>query len=565
MTHEYHVLHGGRIITLDGAAPTDAASRAAGLPDAAGARATAVAYAGDRIIAVGSDADVLAITGHDSPVVDLRGRVVVPGFRDPHAHPLGEGLDAAKVLVGGEPDLRAGMRRLSDASSRLDPDAWLLARYDQTRWAEPRHPSRDDLDRAIPDRPVLLMHVSGHAVAANSLALALAGVGEGTADAAGRWSVERDRHGEPTGVVVGTDAWSLFQAAVPAPSAVDLVEAILGAGARLAADGVVAASDADLGSDGVGLDGALAAYVAAAAGGRLRQSIDLMPGLVRLSGPGEPPPSPGEVGAGIPEALREHLRVRAAKLKADGAMTTRTAWLREDYADAPGWRGLPVGDDGALASRIRLAHAAGWQVCTHAIGDAGTDAVLDALDAVEADGGAGTVRARRHRIEHAMLLDDAAIGRAARLGATLSMQPEFVAWAGDTYRARLGDARAARMNRYRSVLDAGIPVAFGSDRPVVPGAPLAGIAAAVRHAGPSGRSLDPSEAASAAEALHAWTAGAARAAGVEGEAGRIEVGMRADLVVLSGDPTDPAAWARSRGPEVVATIIGGRLAHGELA
>ncbi len=565
MTHQYHVLHGGRVITLDGAAPTDAASRSAGLPDAAGHRATAVAYAGDRIIAVGSDADVLAIAGGDSPVIDLRGRVVIPGFRDPHAHPLGEGLDAGKVLIGGESDLRSGLRRLSDAASRLDPDAWLLARYDQTRWREARHPDRDDLDRTIPDRPVLLTHVSGHAVAANSLALAFAGVGQGTADVAGRWSIERDVHGEPTGVVVGTDAWSLFADAIEPPSPADLADAVARAGARLAADGVVAAADADLGSDGIGLDAALEAYVTAARTRRLAQVVDLMPGLVRLGGPDEVPPTPEEIASAIAAPLRGRLRVGAAKLKADGAMTTRTAWLREDYADEPGARGLPVGEGDALGSRLRHAHAAGWQVCTHAIGDAGIDAVLDALASIEQDAGAGSVAARRHRIEHAMLLDDPAIARVAALGATLSMQPEFVAWAGDTYRARLGDARAARMNRYRSILAAGIPVAFGSDRPVVPGAPLAGIAAAVRHAGPSGRQLDPSESVSYAEALHAWTAGAARAMRDEDEAGRIAIGMRADLVVLSSDPTDPAAWVRGQGgPEVVATVIGGRVAHGEL-
>ena len=179
-------------------------------------------------------------------------------------------------------------------------------------------------------------------------------------------------------------------------------------------------------------------------------------------------------------------------------MTTRTAWLRDDYADAAGWRGLPVGEPGALDERILRAHRAGWQTCTHAIGDAAVDAVLGAL---EADDREAPIAARRHRIEHAMLLDDAAIARIRRLGVVASMQPEFVAWAGDTYRARLGPQRAARMNRYRSLLAAGVTVAFGSDRPVVGGRPLDGIAAAVRHAGPSGIRLSDDEALSPAEAL----------------------------------------------------------------
>ena len=557
----YSVLHGGLVITLEGAAPTDVASRAAGLPDAGGHRASAIAFAHDRIIAVGSDAEILPLAGRDSRVVDLAGRVIVPGFRDPHAHPIGEGIDVGRPLIGGETDLRSGLRVLSDASSRLAPDAWLVARYDQTGWREGRHPTRDDLDRAVPDRPVLLAHVSGHAVAANSLALAYAGVTAATEDVAGRRAVERDDRGEPTGVVTGTDAWDLFVDAVPAPSARELVDAVARAAARLVADGVVASADADLGSDGTGLDRAVAAYVAAAGAGRLSLPITLMPGLARLGPPDADPPSPAEVAASIPAGWRGRLPVRAAKLKADGAMTTRTAWLRDDYADAPGWRGLPVGEPGALAELVLRAHRVGWQTCTHAIGDAAVDAVLDALEATARDG-AG----HRHRIEHAMLLDDAAIARMRRLGAVASMQPEFVAWAGDTYRARLGAGRAARMNRYRSVLDAGVPVAFGSDRPVVGGRPLDGIAAAVRHAGPSGTRLSDDEAISAAEALHAWTAGAAYAMCDEADAGRLSVGLRADMTLLSADPTIPATpGRRGSAPRVLATIVGGRVVHGELA
>jgi len=579
VTHEYTVLHGGLVITLDGAAPTDAASRSAGVPDAAGRRVTAIAFARDRIIAVGSDVDVLALAGADSRVIDLGGRVVLPGFRDPHAHPIGEGVDAAKPLIGGENDLRAGLRVLSDAASRLPADAWLLARYDQTGWRGGRHPTRDDLDRAIPDRPVLLAHVSGHAVAANSLALAFAGVGAATEDLPGRRAVERDEHGDPTGIVTGTDAWDLFVEAFPAPSHRELIAAIARAAGRLVADGVVATADADLGSDGTGMQVAIAAYVAAANSGRLPLPVALMPGLVRLGPADVDPPTPDELAAAIPARLRDRLPMRAAKLKADGAMTTRTAWLREDYADAPGWRGLPVGEPGALAERIRRAHLAGWRTCTHAIGDAAVDAVLDALEAADrealaagsrmssaaAGGGSPSVASRGHRIEHAMLLDDAAITRIATLGAVASMQPEFVAWAGDTYRARLGPERASRMNRYRSLLDAGVPIAFGSDRPVVGGRPLDGIAAAVRHAGPSGIRLSDDEAISPAEALHAWTAGAAFAMGDDAEAGRLAVGSRADLVVLSGDPTAaPVRGHRGSAPQVLATVVGGRTVHGEI-
>ena len=178
MTHHYTVLHGGTVLTLDGALPTDAATRAAGavgVPDAAGRRATAICYAHERILAVGTDEEMLALAGPDSTVVDLRGRAVVPGFVEPHAHPYWEGVVAGMALVAGR-ERRAALRAVPGAGEHLPPDAWLVARYDPTGWDRPDDPTRDDLDRAVPDRPVLLAHVSGHGVAANSLALAIAGI-----------------------------------------------------------------------------------------------------------------------------------------------------------------------------------------------------------------------------------------------------------------------------------------------------------------------------------------------------------------------------------------------------
>jgi predicted amidohydrolase YtcJ len=168
-----------------------------------------------------------------------------------------------------------------------------------------------------------------------------------------------------------------------------------------------------------------------------------------------------------------------------------------------------------------------------------------------------------------MLLSEELVARMAAIGLTAVLQPEFVAWAGDVYRARLGPDRAARLLPYAELLAAGVPVAFSSDRPVTGGAPLDGIRSAIRHAGRSGVRLSAGPAPSPAEALHAWTAGAARAAFDEGETGQIDVGYRADLAVLSSDPTAlPAeAWRPGGDADAVAveaTIVGGRLAWGEL-
>jgi len=553
VTHHYTILHGGTVLTLDGALPTDAASRAAasGVPDAAGRRATALCYAHDRILAVGDDAEILALAGPDSVVVDLRGRAVLPGFVEPHAHPYWEGLVAGMRLLAGR-ERRAAIRAVPGAAEHLEPDAWLVARYDPTGWDRPDDPTRDDLDRAVPDRPVLLAHVSGHAVTANSLALALAGLDRASPDIRGRMAIERDEAGEPTGILRGPDAWDRIAASMPALNPAEGRAALARAAARLAADGVTSVADADVGSI-AGVAAELAAWGEAIASGAMPLAVALMPGLVRIApAPGDAVPSPADIAAALPEAARNRIRLSHVKLKADGALTTHTAWLGAPYDDAP-HAGMPVHDPDVLAERIRRAVEAGWGIATHAIGDAAVGAVLDAYAAAPA---AAPAPPRPHRLEHAMLLDEDLVARLAASGVTSVVQPEFLAWAGPTYRARLGEERAARLLPFAALLAAGIPMPFSSDRPVVPGAPLDGVRAALRH--------DP--ALSAAEALHAWTAAGAATLG-DNEAGRLEVGRRSDLVILSRDPTavPTAAWARGDdGVAVVATIVGGRLVAGQL-
>ncbi len=551
MTHHYTVLFGGTVLTMDGALPTDAASRAAGdvgVADAAGRRVTAICYAHERILAVGSDAEMLALAGPDSVVVDLHGRAVLPGFVEPHAHPYWEGLVAGMALFAGR-ERRGAMRAVPGAAERLDPDDWLVARYDPTGWDRPDDPTRDDLDRVVPDRPVLLAHISGHAVTANSLALAMAGVDAATAGIPGRLLVERDPAGEPTGILRGPDAWDRIAAVLPPPTAAERRAALGRAAARLAADGVTSVADADVGST-AGVEAEMSAWGDALAAGTMTLAVSLLPGLARIArSPGDAVPSRADLAALLPAEVRDQVRLSHVKLKADGALTTRTAWLRDHYADAP-HAGGPVHDPAALAERIRRASAAGWATAAHAIGDAAVAAVLDAYEGAPAPPGTA------HRIEHAMLLDDDLVARLAASGVTAVVQPEFLAWAGPTYRTRLGDERAGRLLPFSRLLAAGIPTAFSSDRPVVPGAPLAGVRAALRH--------DP--ALSVAEAVHAWTTAGAVALG-DGDAGCLAVGGRCDLVILSGDPTAVPrdAWARDvDGIRVEATVAAGHVVHGTL-
>lgn len=530
-------------------------------------RAQALALTGDRIAAVGGESDILAMAGPATRLVNLQGRAVLPGFQDAHAHPLGEGVRLGWLDLTTTTDRRAAVHAISasSAAAGADPDRWVEAVYHPAAWPDGRDPTRDELDTASPDVPVLLHHGSGHAVVANSLALAIARITAAAPDPAGA-TIERDEHGEPTGMLRGSDPAAPFAPVLPALTPEDLRAALRRVSARLAADGVTAVSDADLGAVGSPID-ELAAYVGAALDGDLRVRLTVMPGLTRLAAAGEAPPSPGDIRALIPPDAEGRVRVGAAKFYSDGALSTGDAWLNEPYADArarPGTPplGRPAHEPAELAERLLRAHLAGWQLATHAIGDA---AVAATLAAYRAALDAAPCADHRHRVEHAMLLAPGLVAEMVRLGVVAVIQPEFITANGDLYRARLGPERAARIYDYRTWLDAGLELAFGSDRPITRGRPLDGVRAVFRHAGPSGVRLADGIAPTVAEALTAWTGAAAWAARDEDHGGQIEAGRAADVVVLSADPSavPPEAWAVGKdGIQVVATLAGGTAVFG---
>jgi predicted amidohydrolase YtcJ len=543
------VLHGGIVVSP---APQE---RVAG---------SAIAIRGGRILAVGGGIDVLALAGPGTRVVDLRGAAVVPGFQDQHAHPLAEGLALAEA-----PDLQAALRLVAgaagEARSSLDPERWVEARYDPSAWPDGWDPSRDALDRVSPDIPILLHHESGHLAVANSVALALAGIHAGSADTPGA-TIERDASGEPTGVVRGSDPVGPFAAALPPLTPEVLRSALRRVAERLARCGVTAVADADLGALGDPI-AELAAYAGAALDGDFPFRLTLMPGLARLAAVDEDPPSPADIAALLPPDAGRTIRIGAAKFYADGALTAGDAWLREPYADAEARspalaRGRPAHDPGALAERLRRAHETGWQLATHAIGDAAIAATLQAYGAALA---ASPRPDHRHRVEHAMLLPPDLLAAATALGVVAMVQPAFVAASGDTYLDRLGPGRAADLYALRRSLDAGLAVAFSSDRPFSAGPPLDGIRAAFRFAGRSGRRLGGDPGPTPDEALAAWTSRPAWAARDEAESGRLAPGMRADLAVLGEDPLAVPAerWAAGDdGVEVLATLVGGEPVWG---
>jgi predicted amidohydrolase YtcJ len=512
--------------------------------------ATALAISKGRIVAVGTDGEIVPLANKGCRIINLNGRVVLPGFNDCHCHLLGMGLVLSQVDIA--PD------RASDIPSLLNlfrnhgasGDKWIQGRgYDQNRMAERRHPTRQELDTANSDRPIVATHASGHAMAVNSAALHLASIVKNTPDPPGG-TIERDpQTGEPTGLLL-ENAMGLIHKALPKKSQADLVGALGLASRHLAAMGITTASEASAYPED------LPAFFKAAKSGAL--TIRCHPFLLAHKlRDGARFPTPDEVC----QTCHPNVHVGTAKIYTDGALSTRTAYLREPFIDNLQNCGTPIWSREELGSLVQGAHDAGWQIAAHAIGDAAIDLCLRAYqEALFRSPGLPM----RHRIEHAMLLWEDQIGRMASLGLVPVFQPQFIAHFGDAYIAALGEERADRLMPYRSVIQsAGQLLAFSSDLPVVPGKPLDGVRAAVERKTPHGRTLGTTERVTPYEALRAYTYGGAFAARCEKERGRLGEGQLADFVILSDDPTGilPEEW--NDRVKVELTAVGGEPVFGE--
>ncbi len=458
----------------------------------------------------------LTLQGPDS-TLDLAGRYLLPGLIESHCHILSTGLDLNRLNLGACCTPEATLEAVRDRAH--EGEGWLLAvHYDQNRWTEShqgRHLTRADLD-AITNRPVLLRHVNGHAGVANSAALQAAGLGETEPDPPGG-SFGRGPDGVLTGVLFET-ALNRVYAAAPSPTLEEMVEAILAAGRSMHAYGIATAHDMLTGA--IDLATELWAYQIAAARGN-PIDVRLYVAWSRVLGDKADPTE-------AIEPLRtgtRRLRLAGLKLFADGAIGSATAAIYGAYGEggenAEGTSGQLIYSPEVLNERVRIAHDAGWQLSTHAIGDYAVDLVMDAYEA--------TGDPKRHRIEHAMLLSDRQIERLANLGSPVSMQPEFLVRFGHTYRAQLGEARAAKLNRAKSLRNAGVKLALSSDRPIVSGDPWLGIAAATNR--PQG--FDQAENLSPEEAVEGYLEFGVQ---ISGE------GLDQDpkrLIVLDQDPLTP--------------------------
>lgn len=481
----------------------------------------AVAVRGERIAAVGSSDEIRKLAGPATRVIELEGRLVTPGFIDGHLHFTmgGFGLSRVQLRDAASPEELA--RRIGEFAKTLPKGSWILGGdWDHELWTPVRLPDRGMIDALTPDHPVFVSRLDGHMALANSAALALAKVTKETPDPEGG-TIVRDAKGEPTGVLKDAamdPVWKIVPSASMAER-IAAARAALGEAARL---GVTAVNDV---SDGEAYED-FRAYQALEREGALTARIHLYVPIhtwKRLAGAGI------ESGFGGPR-----LRIGGLKGFADGSLGSSTAWFSEPYLDVPESRGLrmPSMGDGTMEEAIAGAAANDLQVAIHAIGDRANDQVLGMFERTRG------VKGKRFRIEHAQHLNESIVSRLAASGVIASMQPYHAIDDGRWAERKIGRERARWTYPFRSLLDAGAILTFGSDWTVAPLSPILGIYAAVTRRTIDGKNPGgwfPEQKITVEEALRSYTARNAFAMFLEKEIGTIAPGYRADMVVLSRD------------------------------
>lgn len=487
--------------------------------------------------------------------VDLKGRTVIPGLIDAHGHMVGLGAIGLGLL-----DLRAStsfedvVNMVRDRAGRVPAGTWIVGRgWDNESWADNDLPHHTMLSEAVPDHPVWLSRVDGHAGLANAKAMEVAGVSGSTPSPSGG-EILLDALREPTGVFVDA-AESLIGRHIPDGLTGDARECILKAQEMCLAVGLTAVHDAGVSPEEVEI------YRQLEAQGLLKIRVYAM-----LHGHAAPAYFEAN---GIYDNFK--LSVYAAKMYIDGAMGSRGAWMLAPYTDRPTdpegrpYAGLAVNDPSAIEASMVHALNFAYQLCTHAIGDRGNREVLDAYErALEA-----TKDSRpesfvpRHRIEHAQLLHPDDISRFAELGVIASMQPTHCTSDMRWVDARVGTERAQGAYAWASLLKADARLAFGSDFPVESENPFLGLFAAVTRQNldmqPEG-GWHPEQRLTREEALRGFTIDAAYAAYWEDRAGTLEAGKLADFVVLDRDVMTCDVQAIP-GTKVLKTISAGEVLY----
>jgi len=507
--------------------------------------AESIASRDDKIVAIGSNADVESLIGTETEVISVPGSMLVPGFIDTHVHFIDGGAGLASVQLRDASSPQEFTNRVAEFAAKLEPDEWvLIGTWDHENWGG-ELPRREWIDDVTPDNPVWIQRLDGHMGLANSLALHLAGVDADTPDIDGG-TIVRDEEGRPTGILKD-NAMAFLNAAVPAANHRQLDREAKAAMEYVAGNGVTSVHDMDSWRS-------LETYRRAAARDEL---ITRIYSVVPLSEWQRLRDEVEQHGVG-----NEWLRIGGLKGFMDGSLGSHTAAMLEPYTDAPEDKGFLINPLDDMRDWIMQADAAGLQVMVHAIGDSAIRDLLDIyLDVVEANG----ERDRRFRIEHAQHIHPDDIGRFAVQGVIAAMQPYHAIDDGRWAEKVIGPERAKTTYAFRSLIDSGAKVAFGSDWFVAPATPLEGIYAAVTRRTLDGANPDgwvPEQKITVEQALHAYTTVAAYASFEEDSKGMLKPGMLADFVLLDRDLTTiPPETIRDT--RVLKTVVGGKIVYSD--
>ncbi len=482
--------------------------------------AEAIAILDHRIIAIGDAPDVMKLAGKGTRVIDGRGRLVLPGFNDAHVHFLSGGFSLANLNLREAASPEEMSRWLGDHVRKIDPGGWISGGdWDHESWLGAPLPTRQMIDSATPEHPVLVSRLDGHMALANSLALKLAGVTRETKDPPGGVIVKDRATGEPTGMLKDS-AIDLVTRVIPQPGVEEKRRAALAATSHAAEVGVTSVTDVSA-DDDVGL------YQGLFAQGLMKNRVYAARSIVSWE-------VLGKTGIRAPFGA-DLLRIGGLKGFSDGSLGSTTAYFFDPYADESDTRGLlfeQMFPEGIMLERVLAADKLGLQVMIHAIGDEANYQILEIYREVELANGA---RDRRFRIEHAQHLRPSEIGRFGQQKVVASMQPYHLADDGRWCEKRIGADRSKGAYAFRSLLDAGAVLAFGSDWTVAPLNPLLGIKAAVARQTLDGKhpaGWGPAEKLTVDEAVRAFTVGSAWAEFSEKRKGSLATGMLADLVML---------------------------------
>ena len=489
---------------------------------------------------IGDDGRVTQVMANPTPrmkrfdhMINGEGRTVLPGLIDAHGHVSELGFAALSLDVTGTRSIGEMQQRLRDYAAAHPEARWIVGRgWNQELWSEKRFPTAADLDAAVSDRPVVLERVDGHAVVANSAAIKAAGVTPATPAPHG---------GEIHDGLFVDNAMDLVNKAIPVPTPAEQDQALAKAQEILL---------------GYGITGVGAMSTSIASWDAMRRAGEAGTLNVRLMAYLDDVKSMAAVPHPTSWLDGDRLRAVGIKLYADGALGSRGAWLKQPYVDRPDTRGLQFHSDSEMLKLADTAAAAGFQVATHAIGDAANAQIITVYEQLSKKYG----RDRRWRIEHFQIVDPVDIPRLAPAGIIASMQPTHQTSDRLMAEARLGPGRLAGAYAWQTVLKSGARLAFGSDFPVESPNPFPGLAAGISRQDMSGQPPGgwiPAERLSLAQDLDAFTRGAAYAGFAEDKIGALEPGKYADFIVVDRDPTkvDPISLGNT---QVLETWVGGK-------